>query len=83
LATLVEDDDAGEGRESLQQVLVDGEIPVELDVGKRAWDENEIARPLAKDSVGDVDVAGPRVFDVALHGRCLSHIAQTGAAFGA
>jgi hypothetical protein len=32
LATLVEDDHASEGREAFQQVLVDGELPVEVGV---------------------------------------------------
>src|SRR6266404_5431497 len=63
-----------------EQVLVDGELPVELGVGKRSRDEDEIARPLAEDSVGDVDVAALRVFDVASHGRRPSPVPRTSAA---
>src|SRR5206468_8791883 len=72
LATLVEDDYASEGCEPFQQVLVGGEVPVEVGVGKRSGDENEIARAVAKDSVGNVSIATPRVFDVTSHGRCSS-----------
>jgi len=68
LAALVEDDDASEGREPFQQILVDRELPEELGVGKRSRDEDEIARAVAKDSVGDVNVT-PGVADVAPHRR--------------
>jgi len=36
LASLVEDDDAREGREPLQQVLVEREFPEQVGVGQRA-----------------------------------------------
>ena len=69
LTPLVEDDDAREGHEPLQQILVDGELPVEIGMGQRSRDEHEIAGTIAKHAVGDVDISAPGVSDVAPHGR--------------
>jgi hypothetical protein len=54
---------SGQGRR-----LAEMSLKRRIGVGKRSRDEAEIARALAEDSVGDVDVAAPRVFDVASQG---------------
>jgi hypothetical protein len=68
LAALVEDDHPGEGREPLEQVLVDRELPVELGVRQAPRNEDEIAGPIAEHPVGDVNVSARGVVDLAGHG---------------
>jgi hypothetical protein len=66
---------SGQGRR-----LAEMSLKRRIGVGKRSRDEDEIARALAEDSVGDVDVAAPRVFDVASQGRRPSPVPRTSAA---
>jgi len=63
LAALVEDDDPGERSEPLQQVLVGGQLPVELDVRHGARHEHDVARAIAENAVRDVNVAALGVLD--------------------
>src|SRR5262249_41964936 len=61
------DDHAREGGESLQQGLIDRVLPEDLGVGEGARNEDEVARTVAEDAVGDVDVAASRVPDLIPH----------------
>src|SRR2546427_10899051 len=45
-------------------------------VGKRSWDENEIARAVAKDAVGDVNLSTPGVLDATPHAWVVLRIAE-------
>src|SRR5262245_19981182 len=67
LAALVEDDHARDGGEWLQQGLIDRGLPEDLGVGEGARNEDEVARTVAEDAVGDVDVAASRVPDLIPH----------------
>ena len=46
-----------------------GLLPEDLEVRHPAGHEDEVARRVAHDLVGDVDVAAPRVVRLGCHGR--------------
>ena len=60
-AALVEDDQARERGEPLEEVGERGHVPEELEVGGEAEHQDEVDRPVADDLVGDRGVAGPGV----------------------
>ncbi len=68
-SSLVEPDQAREGRKPLQHVRVTRSLPVEVEMGDEPWDEDEIERAAAGDLVGDVDVAALRVARLRRRGR--------------
>jgi hypothetical protein len=67
----VEDDDAGERPEPVDEVGVPGPPLVLLEVREVAGREQEIDRSVARHLVGDVELAAPRPFRLGLHGRSL------------
>ena len=58
VAALVEDDQARERAEPLQEVSQRRRLPLELEVGGEAEDEDQVDRPIAHDLVGDRGIAG-------------------------
>ncbi len=69
-AALVEADQPRERRQPLEERREARYRPVKLEMRDVAGDEDEIERAVARDLIGDVDVAAPRVLDVRnFHGR--------------
>ena len=66
-AALVEQDQAGERREALEEVRHRRLLPHQLDVRHPARHIDEVARPLARHLVRDVEFAAPRVAGLGLH----------------
>src|SRR5262249_48714601 len=60
-AALVEEDEAREGGEALEEVRHRRLLPHQLDVRDPARNVDEVARPLARHLIGDVEIAAPRV----------------------
>ena len=58
VAALVEEDQARERAEPLQEVSHRRRLPLELEVGGEAEDEDQVDRPIAHDLVGDRGIAG-------------------------
>ena len=71
-AALVEDDQARERAEPLEEASHRRRLPLELEVGGEAEDENQVDRPVADDLVGDRGVAGLRVLGLRGLGAILS-----------
>ena len=67
LAALVEHDHAREGGEPFQQILVGGQLPVELHVRHGARHEYDVPRAVPEDAVRDVNVTAPRVLRFGFH----------------
>jgi len=66
-AALVEEDETREGGEALEEVRHRRLLPHQLDVRDPAGHVDEVARPLARHLVGDVEVAASRVPRFGLH----------------
>ena len=60
-AALVEDDQAREGAEPLEEASERSRLPLQLEVRGKTEDEDQVARPVADDLVGDRGVVGPGV----------------------
>ena len=60
-ATLVEDDDATERRQLVEQPGKGREVPHGIDVAEPLVDEDEVGRAVSEHLVGDVELAGARV----------------------
>ncbi len=69
LSALVEDNDAREGRQALQHVLVRRKVPVLLNVGDHAGHKDDVARSAAEHAIGDVDIAALGIPGFGLHPR--------------
>jgi hypothetical protein len=62
-AALIEEDEPGEFRPPFAELAVTPVIPVDVEVGDVALDEDQVAGSAADRLLGDVDVAVPRVPD--------------------
>ena len=68
---LVENDQSGKRGDALEEGAQERNGPRKLDVRGRAGNEDDVERPVAGDTVGDVDVAAARVADFGDHGRII------------
>ncbi len=67
LAALVEDDYPRERGESVQDVLVGRQFPVEFEVRQRSRHQHDVARAVAEEAICYVNIAAPGVFDLTIY----------------
>jgi hypothetical protein len=65
----VEDDEPGESREEFKECCLKRNLVLDLDVAGEPVDEDEVRRSLARDRIGDCDVAALGVLDAVTVGH--------------